>query len=67
MQIKNTGYWKDKNVFVTGATGILGSWLVKILLEDKANVTILKRDHFANSELELSGTIKKTNVVHGSL
>ena len=67
MQIKNTDYWKDKNVFVTGATGILGSWLVKKLLEDKANVTILKRDHFANSELELSGAIKKANVVHGSL
>jgi len=67
MQVKNSGYWKGKNVFVTGATGILGSWLVKNLLKEKVNITILKRDHVPNSELELSGSIKKVNVVHGSL
>ena len=64
---KNSGYWKGKNVFVTGATGILGSWLVKRLLKDNANITILKRDHVPKSELELSGSIKKVNIVHGSL
>ncbi|MBS3105509.1 GDP-mannose 4,6-dehydratase [Candidatus Woesearchaeota archaeon] len=64
---KNSGYWKGKNVFVTGATGILGSWLVKRLLKDNANVTILKRDHVPKSELEHSGLIKKVNIVHGSL
>lgn len=60
-------YWKDKNVFVTGATGILGSWLVDRLLIEKANVTILKRDHVPNSQLELSGNINRVNIVNGCL
>src|SRR3989338_8870991 len=67
MKKASSGYWQDKNVFVTGATGILGSWLVKKLLAEKANITILKRDHVPNSELELSGSIKKVNIVNGSL
>ena len=60
-------YWTGKNVFVTGATGILGSALVKRLLSSNANVIILKRDHVPNSELERSGTIRKVTVVLGSL
>ena len=64
---KNYNYWKGKNVFVTGATGILGSWLVKKLIGEKANITILKRDHVPKSELELSGAINKVNIVHGNL
>src|SRR3989344_3603151 len=67
MSADSSGYWKGKSVFVTGATGILGSWLVKRLLADGATVTILKRDHVPQSELELSGAIKKVNIVHGSL
>src|SRR3989338_2714078 len=67
MKMRDENFWKDKNVFVTGATGILGSWLVKKLLAEKANITILKRDHVPNSELELSGSIKKVNIVNGSL
>jgi len=59
--------WKDKNVFITGATGMLGSWLVKKLLDEKANITILKRDHVPNSELELSGAVNRVNIVRGSL
>ena len=60
-------YWTGKSAFITGATGTLGSWLAKRLLQDGANVTILKRDHVPNSELELSGAIGKVNIVHGSL
>lgn len=26
---KNKNYWGNKNVFATGCTGLLGSWLVK--------------------------------------
>ncbi len=63
----NPEFWKGRNVFVTGATGILGSWLVKDLLAKGANITILKRDHVPDSELELSGAMRKVNIVHGSL
>ncbi|MBL3613369.1 NAD-dependent epimerase/dehydratase family protein, partial [Bacillus sp. RHFS18] len=37
-------FWKNKNVFVTGCTGLLGSCLVKELIDQGANVTGLVRD-----------------------
>ena len=36
--------WKDKNVFITGATGLVGSWLTKFLIDEGANVVSLVRD-----------------------
>ena len=34
-------FWVDRPVLVTGATGLVGSWLVKELLRNKALVTAL--------------------------
>jgi len=59
--------WKNKNVFVTGATGLLGSNLTKKLIEQGAKVTILLRDYWQDSELIKSGDLKKINVVSGKL
>lgn len=36
--------WKYKNVFITGATGLVGSWLTKFLIDEGANVVALVRD-----------------------
>ena len=36
--------WKNKNVFITGATGLVGSWLTKFLIDEGANVVALVRD-----------------------
>lgn len=52
-------YWTDKNVFVTGATGLLGSWLVKALVDSNANVVCLIRDIVPKSNLYLNGYYKK--------
>jgi CDP-glucose 4,6-dehydratase len=60
-------YWKDKNVFVTGATGLLGSWLVKALVDKGANVVCLVRDIVPKSNLYLNGYYKKVIIVNGSL
>jgi CDP-glucose 4,6-dehydratase len=54
-------------VFVTGAYGLLGSWLVKALLGRGARVTVLKRDAVAVSALVLEGTERHVNVVHGDV
>ena len=59
--------WKDRNVFVTGATGLLGSWLVKALLERGARVTCLVRDWIPSSELARSGALAKAQIVRGEL
>lgn len=60
-------YWKNKNVFVTGATGLLGSWLTKYLVDAGVNVTGLIRDTVPKSHLHRSNYSDKINVVRGSL
>ncbi|HEY3928715.1 MAG TPA: GDP-mannose 4,6-dehydratase [Candidatus Koribacter sp.] len=60
-------FWRDRSVFVTGATGLLGGWLVKHLLEQGAAVTSLVRDSVPQSEFERTKMRKKVNVVRGDL
>jgi CDP-glucose 4,6-dehydratase len=56
-----------RSVFVTGGYGLLGSWLVKALLDRGARTTVLKRDAVAVSALALEGTEARVNVVHGDV
>jgi CDP-glucose 4,6-dehydratase len=56
-----------RSVFVTGAYGLLGSWLVKALLERGARTTVLRRDAVAVSALALEGTEARVNVVVGDV
>ncbi|MBV9414157.1 MAG: GDP-mannose 4,6-dehydratase [Solirubrobacterales bacterium] len=56
-----------RSVFVTGAYGLLGSWLVKALIARGARVTVLKRDAVSASALVLEGTEQLVNVVHGDV
>jgi len=59
--------WKNNNVFVTGATGLLGSWLVEELLNREANVICLLRDWVPESKFIRSELLGKTTVVRGEL
>jgi CDP-glucose 4,6-dehydratase len=56
-----------RSVFVTGAYGLLGSQLVKLLVELGARVTVLKRDVVVSSALVLEGTEERVNVVNGDI
>ena len=60
-------FWKDKNVFVTGCTGLLGSWLTKALVERGANVIGLIRDLVPKSNLNWSGFNDKITIVRGEI
>lgn len=60
-------YWRNKNVFITGCTGLLGSWLVKDLVDRGANITGLIRDWIPKSNLILQGSINKINTVRGDI
>ncbi|MBT4174745.1 NAD-dependent epimerase/dehydratase family protein [archaeon] len=60
-------FWKNRNVFVTGGTGLLGSNLVKALVEKGANVTVLVRDGVHNSYFFMLGLDKRVNIVRGAL
>ncbi len=55
------------SIFVTGAYGLLGSWLVKALVDAGAEVTVLRRDVVTRSALVLEGTEARVNVVSGDV
>jgi CDP-glucose 4,6-dehydratase len=65
MEMKHS--WSGKNVFVTGATGLVGSILVRTLTDFGANVSALIFDSPADSELVQSGLINKLNLYNGNL
>ncbi len=60
-------FWQDRNVFVTGATGLLGSWLTGTLLQRGANVVALVRDEVPRSHLIRAGLLHRIGIVHGEL
>ncbi len=60
-------FWKQRNVFVTGATGLLGAWLVEALLQRGAVVACLVRDWVPRSRLAAEGLMARCNVVRGEL
>jgi CDP-glucose 4,6-dehydratase len=60
-------WWQDRGVFVTGATGLLGSWLVEELLSRGAHVVCLVRDWVPESRLVGSSLLERTTVVRGEL
>ena len=63
---QSNGFWRDRRVFVTGCTGLVGSWTVKALLQRGAHVVGLVRDQVAGSALLGAGTIRRIDVVRGS-
>ena len=66
--METVDFFKDRNVFITGATGVVGSNLTRKLVELGANVTILMRDWVPKSYLlEDQNTLKQVNVVRGDL
>jgi CDP-glucose 4,6-dehydratase len=57
----------SRSVFVTGAYGLLGSWLVRALLAREDRVVVLRRDRAPRSALLLDGIAARVDVVHGDL
>jgi len=60
-------FWSGKSVLVTGATGLVGSWLVQELLLQGVNVSCLVWDADPTSELISSKLIDRTLVIDGDL
>jgi CDP-glucose 4,6-dehydratase len=62
-----TTFWRDRPTFVTGATGLVGGWLVKRLVKGGASVTCLVRDWVPQSAL-LSGVLRDhVTIVRGDI
>jgi len=59
--------WEGKKILITGATGLVGSWLVKALLKRKSIIVALVRDIDFQTEFYRSGDYLQTNIINGSL
>ncbi|HUI41533.1 MAG TPA: NAD-dependent epimerase/dehydratase family protein [Terriglobia bacterium] len=60
-------YWRDRPTLVTGATGLLGSWLVPRLVAEGADVVCLVRDWVPQSELVRTRMLEQVKVVRGDV
>lgn len=60
-------FWQDRPTFVTGATGLVGSWLVRRLVSAGADVVCLVRDWVPQSELVRSRLIDQVKIVRGDV
>ncbi len=67
MDMTVSTFWQDHPVFVTGATGLVGSWLVRRLLGLGAEVVCLIRDWVPQSELVRARLIDQIKVVRGDV
>ncbi len=65
--MSKVGMWENRSVFVTGATGFLGGWLVSDLHARGARVIALVRDCVPKSMFNRDGWSKRIEAVNGSL
>ncbi len=60
------GFWKDKKVLITGASGFVGSNLTKRLIEENAKITVLIEHPIRKTSLlkleNLTGEIEKIQI-----
>lgn len=60
-------FWQDRPTFVTGATGLVGGWLTRRLLDLGADVVCLVRDWVPQSELVRCQLSAQVKVVRGDV
>jgi CDP-glucose 4,6-dehydratase len=60
-------FWRDRRTLVTGATGLVGGWLVRRLLDAGADVVCLERDWVPHSEFARSGLRDQVTTVTGDV
>jgi CDP-glucose 4,6-dehydratase len=58
---------RDRSVLVTGAHGLLGSWLTAALLQHGARVAVIRRDEPVVTALELQGIADRVDSVRGDV
>jgi len=63
----STPFWRDRSVLVTGATGLVGGWVIRQLLAADADLVCIVRDWVPRSELVASGLLERIRVVRGDI
>ena len=62
-----TPFWRDRPTFVTGATGLVGGWLVARLRDAGAVPVCLVRDSVPASDFVRAGLIDRVTTVRGDV
>ena len=65
--MKKNIFWKNKNIFISGVAGFVGSNLAKDLINNGANVIGLTQNKKINSLLFYENIDKKINLIFGSI
>ncbi len=65
--INRSTFWNNRTVLVTGASGLLGPWLIKTLLQHHARITVLVRDRVPDSLFFTEKLDRQTTLVFGDL
>ncbi|VVB99710.1 GDP-L-fucose synthase [uncultured archaeon] len=60
-------FWEGRTVMVTGASGLVGSWLTEALISAGAKPLCLVRDYVPDSRFFSEGISKKATLVSGDL
>ncbi|MBO0350579.1 GDP-mannose 4,6-dehydratase [Phormidium pseudopriestleyi FRX01] len=60
-------FWQDRPTLISGATGLVGGWVVKQLLDLGADVVCLVRDWVPQNELVRSQRIEQVKIVRGNI
>ncbi len=60
-------FWRDRNVLVTGCTGILGSWMTSELVRRGANVVAVVRDRVPDALIVRTEEWNAVTCVHGAV
>lgn len=67
MVVNTKNFWRDRPTLVTGATGLIGGWLVHRLLEAEADVVCLVRDSVPQSEFVRARLGQRVKIVKGDV
>ncbi len=60
-------FWNGRDVMITGASGLVGSWLVEELLQQGAKIVCLVRDHVPDSRFFSEGFSSRVTVARGDV
>ena len=62
-----SSFWNNRTAFVTGATGFVGSYVARMLVEQGARVVCLQRDEVRANSLDVFDLRRRVTVVNGTI